>query len=364
VSRITHEDIRGKLHELDDILKKRYRIEHPGKERGWRTYEQEFSKRIRTAMNDLDPLIHEAVSTLHIIHGPGHPHSITLEQRVKLLLIKQLVGESNRMFSNMLSLFSMISGIGISYKTVERLYSDEEVILAIHNLHVLILNRKGLDRSDATGDGTGYSLTVKRNYESHAQRLKDRAKENPGEDDRGGKKDGKSHKKRLFAYSFALMDLRTGMYIALGSSMKSEKEAYDRAMNLFSSLDVKMDSIRLDRYYSAPSYVDRLGDTKVFIIPKRNATLNGSKKWKNTIREFLEDTMNYLEQYHLRSNSESGFAADKKMLGWNIAQKRDDRIDSALFCTGAWHNLFNMGRSWNCVPHPLLVLNPTEKLLL
>jgi transposase len=29
--------------------------------------------------------------------------------------------------------------------------------------------------------------------------------------------------------------------------------------------------------------------------------------------------MSYLEQYHQRSNSESGFAADKKMLGWNVA---------------------------------------------
>ncbi len=238
----------------------------------------------------------------------------------------------------------MISGIDISPKTKERLYSDEEVILAIHNLHALILKRKGIERSDATGDGTGYSLTVKRNYESHAQKLKDMAKENPKDMDENTMK-GKGRKKRLFAYSFALMDLKTSMYIALGSSMKSERDAYDRAMHLLSSSGIGMDSIRLDRYYSAPSYVDSLGDTKVFIIPKRNATLNGSKKWKDTMREFLQDTMKYLEQYHQRSNSESGFAADKKMLGWNIAQRRDDRIENALFCTGVWHNLFNMGRS-------------------
>ena len=58
--------------------------------------------------------------------------------------------------------------------------------------------------------------------------------------------------------------------------MKSEREAYDRAMDLLSTLGLKMDSIRLDRYYSSPSYVDKLGDTKVFVIPKKNATLNGS----------------------------------------------------------------------------------------
>ena len=80
-----------------------------------------------------------------------------LEERVKLLLIKQFVGESNRMFSNTPTIFSMLSGIDVSYKLVERLYSNQEVILAIHNLHTLVLKNKGVDSSDATGDGTGYS---------------------------------------------------------------------------------------------------------------------------------------------------------------------------------------------------------------
>jgi len=322
---------------------RRYKLEHPERERDWRTYEQEFSRRIKMAMKDLDPLVNQAVSTIRIIKGPGHPHSLTIEQRVKLLLIKQLVGQSNRMFANMLDIFSMLSGIDISYKPIERLYSDDEVIAAIHNLHVLILKTRDIKSSDATGDGTGYSLTVKKNYESHAQHLKDMAKENP--DYTKDAKESESHRKRLFAYSFAIMDLETRLYIALGSSMKSGREAYDRAMDLLSSLGIEMDSVRPDRYYSSPSYMDKLGNTKVFVIPKKNATLNGSQKWKDTMRDFVENTMKYLEQYHQRSNSESGFAADKRMLGWDIAQRRDDRIDSALFCTGVRHNLFNMGRS-------------------
>ena len=169
------------------------------------------------------------------------------------------------------------------------------------------------------------------------------AKENP--DYRKDAIGSRIHKKRLFAYSFAKMDLETRLYIAFRSSMKSEREAYDRAMDLLAIMGIHMDSIRLDRYYSSPSYVDKLGDTKVFVIPKKNATLNGSQKWKGTMKEFVADTMSYLEQYHQRSNSESGFAADKKMLGWNVAQRRDDRIDNALFCTGVWYNMFNMGRS-------------------
>ena len=47
---------------------------------------------------------------------------------------------------------------------------------------MLIFGRKGIQNTNATDDGTGYSLTVKRNCESHAKKLKDRAKENPEKD--------------------------------------------------------------------------------------------------------------------------------------------------------------------------------------
>ena len=51
------------------------------------------------------------------------------------------------------------------------------------------------------------------------------------------------------------------------------------------------------------------------------------------MKEFVENTMSYLEEYHKRSNSESGFAADKKMLGWNVAQRREafSRVISTNF---------------------------------
>jgi len=139
------------------------------------------------------------------------------------------------------------------------------------------------------------------------------------------------------------MDLPSRMYLAYGSSLRSEKEAFDRAMRMLSGVDVTLASVRLDRYYSSSSYVDLFGrDARVFVIPKTNATLNGSWKWKETMIRFVKETMGYMEEYHQRSNSESGFAADKKMFGWSIAQRREDRIDCANACTGLWHNLFNL----------------------
>lgn len=55
--------------------------------------------------------------------------------------------------------------------------------------------------------------------------------------------------------------------------------------------------------------MDKLGDTMVFVIPKKNVTLNGPQKWKSTMKQFVGDAMKYLEQYYQRSNSESRFVA-------------------------------------------------------
>ena len=71
-------------------------------------------------------------------------------------------------------------------------------------------------------------------------------------------------------------------------------------MDMLKNIDIEIESVRLDKYYSSSSYVDRFGKAKVYVIPKKNATLNGSWKWKDTMEEFVNDTMTYLRQYYLR----------------------------------------------------------------
>jgi transposase len=51
--------------------------------------------------------------------------------------------------------------------------------------------------------------------------------------------------------------------------------------------------------------VGALKVTKMYLIPKKNSTLNGSFEWKSMMRDFLLNTEPYLELYHQRSNSES-----------------------------------------------------------
>ena len=320
--------ITERLKDIEEFLLDEYKSSKEERKRDWRTYEQRLMHRIKEAIKNLEPLIDEAVETIKTQRGKGRKPILTLKQKVILILLKQLVSKSNRSMSSMLAIFSLLSGIDVSYKTVERLYSDPEVEMAIHNLHILILKKKGVENVNCSGDGTGYSLTIRKHYASETQKRKDKAKKSDG--------------KKAFVYSFKLLDLETRMYICYGMSFKSEKKAFDNAMRMLEDIDMEIESIRLDRYYSFPSYVDRFGEAKVYVIPRKNSTLRGSWKWKRTMMEFVEDTIPYLEQCYLRNHSESEFSVDKRWFGWKVEQRREDRINTALSCTNVWHNLFNL----------------------
>lgn len=327
---VSTKDIREKIRDIDEFILDEYKFSHPEGKRDWRTYEQQLAARLKHAVRNLEPLVEEAVSTLHVERGQGRTPELSLKQRVILLLVKELFDKSNRNMEAMLELFSLLTGIEASYKSIERLYSDPEVELAMHNLHVLILKKKGVSSVDGSGDGTGYSLQVSEHYATEAQKRKDKAKE--------AEPDGK----KAFAYSFKLLDLNSNFYVAFGTSFRSEQDAFLKALAMFQALGLKLETIRLDKYYSCPAYFNLLAGTKVFVLPKKNATVNGPWPWKRQMAEFVENTGPYLEEYYRREHSESEFSADKRWFGWQVAQRRDDRIETAINCSNLWHNLFSL----------------------
>jgi hypothetical protein len=128
------EDIRDRIKDIEEFLLKRYKENKEEKKRDWRTYEQQLMNRIKEAIRNLEPLIDEAID-FEVHRVKGRKPELELKQKVIILLLKELFGKSNRMMASMLAVFSLLSGIDVSYKTVERLYSDPEVEMAIYNLH-------------------------------------------------------------------------------------------------------------------------------------------------------------------------------------------------------------------------------------
>ena len=254
--KITAKAVKERVKNLKKIIKK-YKKKHPKKDRDYGEYEREFKKRLKKAIRNLNKLLSQSIRGINIFYRNKDRHSLSLRKRMRLILVKELTEKGNRKTANTLELFSMLGGTDISYKTVERLYADNLLELALFNLLILSLKKRGVKDIDACGDATGYSLTITKHYSSYIQKLKDKAKY-------------QKSKKKYFIYNFALMDLKTKMYVCFGSSLKSEKEAFDKAMQMLRNVDVKINSIRLDRYYSCPVYVSQFGESNVYIIPKKN----------------------------------------------------------------------------------------------
>lgn len=330
-SMTTEKAVKFKLRQLDMYLLKEYKEKFGIKHKNSKDYEKRFTKRIKLAIKNLSGLVSKATEGLIVNNKTGRPSKLSLKQKVILILMQQLIGKSNRIMENLLYLFSIFFEIDISYKTIERLYSDDEVRLALTNLFNLIIKERGLGEIDASGDATGYSLSIKTHYQTYASRLKEKSKV---ADD----------KRKKFVYKFAMLDLDSKMYVCYGTSLKSEKDAYLQAIRMLrkSTNNIWIKSMRLDRYYSNPKDVNSYRGCELYFIPKKNVTMGNGIYWNERLTEFVEDTFGYLKEYYQRNNSESCFGVDKKLFGWRINQKRDDRIDTVCFCKTIWRNLFQL----------------------
>ncbi len=331
---LTNKQLTKQISLLDELIDT-YNEEKEKSLRDFSEYESSYLHRLKQAIKFFQTLTHKAIKlTRFSKNNIGRPEKLSLEQRVKILLIQRFMQRSNREMSEMLALFAYLQNIDISYKTIERLYDDQRIKIVLFNMNSLIRKELNLTSSNATGDGTGYMLSIKEHYASIAQKLKEKGKT--------------STKKRKTFYSFTLMDVKKRIYLAYGTSYKSEKQAYNKAMQMLKETDVNIESIRLDRYYSGQKLVKNLNEQykgiKCYLIPKKGTLIRGSPAWHEMLSEFVNNTKNYFEEYFKRNQSESGFSEDKRRFGWRIPQKIERRIDTAYFSIFTWHNLLWIGQ--------------------
>lgn len=319
---------------LESVVRE-YKEQKQDAKKDYKTYEEKFIIRLRTCFEELQPLINEAVTSIKIIETEkrGAKRKLTLQQEVMLLLLQKLFQKSNRSMSLLLVVFAWLNNIDISYKTIERKYSDPLVQIAIYNLHRLLLKKKGINSVELCGDGTGYSVHISEHYATIAQKRKEKSKENTGT--------------QKFVYSFAIMDLKSRLYVAFGLSLKSEKEAFLEAIKELKLAGFNVLSLRLDRYFSCEVYAELIekefGKVTLYLIPKTNIAHLGLGIWQDNAVRFVDDIFKFLKEYFKRNQSESGFSEDKKRTGWKMPQKMPDRIHTANCINYLWHNLFWYG---------------------
>ena len=119
---------------------------------------------VKERLHRLPEYIHQAVEAINREEQKmGGRQSLDLEKKVNLFILVRFLNKSNRNAKESLQYFQPLFGVDVSYKYIERLYSDPEVKLALHNLFVLLLKEEG-NSGDLAGDGTGYSVSVENHY--------------------------------------------------------------------------------------------------------------------------------------------------------------------------------------------------------
>jgi len=312
--RITEGMAQDLIEVLDEVKEECFQEEHSSYP--FATWEHQ-RERVKQRLRDLPSYVDRAASQVHCITPKaGRPKRLDLTKRTMLFLFTRLLNKSNRDVVDLLVLFEPLFGFQVSYKSIERLYSNPEVRLVLHNLLIPLLQDEDVS-GDYAGDGTGYTLTVTRHYRT------DTAKH--GHD---------------FLYVFRVIDVDTGLYVACGYSNASEMEAFHKAMGMFRRFGMPIDFMALDRYYSARKVITLFDkETALYLIPKKSMARVGME-WARILRRAAEDPYGFLKGYYLRNLSESGFSADKRRFGGLLRQRREDRLESAAFSTTLLHNLF------------------------
>lgn len=271
---------------------------------------------VKERLHQLPQYVHQAVEVINREEQKmGRPPKLDLEKKVNLFILVRFLNKSNRLAEESLQYFQPLFGVDVSYKYIERLYSDPEVKLALNNLFVLLLKDEAVS-GDLAGDGTGYSVSVENHYRTHPNKY--------------GKK---------FVHFFSLIDLATGMYVGCGISRLSEWDAFIKAVAMLRRIGATVRSIRLDKYFSMRKVI-RMFDRSVslFLIPKKNIAKIGA--WADILSRMKASPVDFLSEYFQRNLSESGFSADKGRFGSLVRQRREDRQQTALFSNALFHNIY------------------------
>ena len=251
ITQLDYEYFRDSIEELMSRYREEFSIPVTT---NWRDYEYLYRQRMKGMALELRAMIDESSS--FVVEEFGRPSLLEAREKVFVILVKEIFRLSNRKAAYLLPLLGISKDI--SYKTVERLYSDPLVLMILNNLFISSVMRKGISSADTSGDGTGYSLTVTKHYRSMRE------------------KDGEFVKEGKFVYSFALMDLATRMYVGYAVSVRSEKDAYHKALEMIGKMRIDLKSIRLDKYYSGQSILNDFNEnTMIFLIPKSNSRIRG-----------------------------------------------------------------------------------------
>lgn len=298
----------------------------------WSAYNEAQYYEINDFLNLTRQLIDELKLELgaNIHRGDvGHPR-ISCFDKAKAILVQQYFQVSNRETAGLLLIFKEKLNIKeqVGYKAIERAYEDPYV-LALFRLLLEKTNEPVIGRETKfAGDGTGIPTTIKHNYAN----------------DRG-------EPKQMKLYDRMICVIGTE-YKLISAVEITEGEAHESPFVIplvkqTHKLHKQIDVFAYDgAAYSGDNidYIEGIG-ARPRVLPPINAVLRaqGSMAKKRMLMDMIKDTQRWLEDYHIRSNTESRNSVDKRIDTRPLLKKIECRRHFEAYSRAIKYNVRQLG---------------------
>jgi len=270
--------------------------------------------------------------------GPGRPETNPADI-VKTLLLQTYTESPNRVAEGLLFLFREKLGISkhFTYKTIERGY-DRNAVNKIMDEVVAITNEcVENEEKTCSFDGTGFSASNKENYA--AKRQKQNSKKNQKKSLSASNEQchdnfpiSDASSKMGFSYCVmgvgAQYKLISGMSVCPNHSIGETTmfpDVYYQTLQNYPNMEKALG----DGIYSARWITDIVSKSNVtpYFLPKSNVTFQskGFAGWYDMLFSLWKDPQGWLEQYHMRSISETVNSMVKCRFGGTLKKRLDPR---------------------------------------
>jgi transposase len=313
-------------------------------ETNWAKYDSAQIKEMANYLDNLRDIVNEADNRIRSRtkpekRGPGRPETNPADI-AKTLLLQTYTESPNRVAEVLLLLFREKLGISkhFSYKTIERGYDRKAVNQIIDE--VVVITNKCVENKEVTCsfDGTGFSASNKENYEDRRQKQNSKKSQkksnNASDDDQIDDSFPMATATSKIGFSYCVMGIGVQHKLISGMSISPDHsigettmfpEAYYQTLQSYPNLENALG----DGIYGIRWITEIVSKSNVtpYFLPRSNVTFQskGFAGWYDMLFSLWNDPQQWLEQYHMRSISETVNSMIRCRFGAHLRKKLDPR---------------------------------------
>jgi transposase len=327
----------------------------------WTQYDQaqiyemaNYLDNIRDLVDESDRRIKERIQPKK--RGPGRPATNPADI-AKTLLLQTYTESSNRVTEGFLLLFREKLAIShhFSYKTIERGY-DRESVNAILD-EIVVITNESVEGKEMTFsfDGTGFSASNKENYADKRQKQnskKDRKKSKSASKEQADDSFPESNSATKKGFSYSVMGVGVKYKLISGISISPDHsigettmfpEAFDQTLNCHPNLE----NVLGDGIYGCRWITNMVSANHAtpYFLPRSNVTFKskGALGWYDMLYSLWEDPQGWLEEYHMRSISETVNSMVKCRFGAPLRKRLVSRKETETRLKLVAHDIRRVG---------------------